>query len=236
MKQLKKNPLVQRMEDMTFPLQKPSKKGYKFIGKPDRVFPDLISGKVYDLVVVVYKEKPLIVSPFTCPYSSWMTFYANWEDMAPDMTLPLQKVDPNPKSLGFSVAVKKLLDEGTKPKKDMTFPITKTGKKMNKIIARALDGKKPLDLSGGVHKSKGKPLTISGFRYRVESMKQEPISPNPTWFTIEHHQPPRETATMTGREWLRSINDDNGFTLMPRIIWRVVAVVILVIICLVIIL
>jgi len=39
-----------------------------------------------------------------------------------------------------------------------------------------------------------------------------------------------------GREWLRSINDDNGFTLMPRIVWRVVAVVILVIICLVIVL
>lgn len=27
-----------------------------------------------------------------------------------------------------------------------------------------------------------------------------------------------------GREWLRSINDDNGFTLMPRIVWRLVAV------------
>ena len=43
-------------------------------------------------------------------------------------------------------------------------------------------------------------------------------------------------VTMTGREWLRSINDDNGFTLMPRLVWRVVAVVILVIICLVVIL
>lgn len=34
--------------------------------------------------------------------------------------------------------------------------------------------------------------------------------------------------TMTGREWLRSINDDLGFTLMPRIVWRVVAVGVLV--------
>lgn len=30
------------------------------------------------------------------------------------------------------------------------------------------------------------------------------------------------------REFLRSINDDNGFTLMPRIVWRVVAVGVLV--------
>lgn len=35
-------------------------------------------------------------------------------------------------------------------------------------------------------------------------------------------------VTMTGREYLRSINDDNGFTLMPRIVWRVVAVGVLV--------
>jgi len=38
---------------------------------------------------------------------------------------------------------------------------------------------------------------------------------------------PEEKVTMTGCEYLRSINDDNGFTLMPRIVWRVVAVVIL---------
>jgi len=46
----------------------------------------------------------------------------------------------------------------------------------------------------------------------------------------------QDVKIWTGREYLRSINDDNGFTLMPRIVWRVVAVVILVIICLVIIL
>lgn len=34
----------------------------------------------------------------------------------------------------------------------------------------------------------------------------------------------KEQVTMTGREYLRSINDDNGFTLMPRLVWRVVAV------------
>lgn len=35
-------------------------------------------------------------------------------------------------------------------------------------------------------------------------------------------------VTMTGREYLRSINDDLGFTLMPRLVWRVVAVGVLV--------
>lgn len=38
----------------------------------------------------------------------------------------------------------------------------------------------------------------------------------------------KEKVTWEGGEWLRSINDDNGFTLMPRIVWRMVAVVLLV--------
>lgn len=37
-----------------------------------------------------------------------------------------------------------------------------------------------------------------------------------------------EKVTWEGREWLRSINDDNGFRFMPRIVWRVVAVGVLV--------
>ena len=42
------------------------------------------------------------------------------------------------------------------------------------------------------------------------------------------YERPKEKVTMTGREYLRSINDDNGFTLMPRLAWRVVAVGVLV--------
>lgn len=37
-----------------------------------------------------------------------------------------------------------------------------------------------------------------------------------------------DKITWEGREYLRSINDDLGFTLMPRIVWRVVAVGVLV--------
>jgi hypothetical protein len=62
---------------------------YKFLGKPDRIFPDLVTGKVYDLTVIEKSKGPLgcvagnthpqIVSPIRCPYRSWDTFYANWE-------------------------------------------------------------------------------------------------------------------------------------------------------------
>lgn len=38
----------------------------------------------------------------------------------------------------------------------------------------------------------------------------------------------QEKVVWEGREWLRSINDDNGFTLMPRLAWRLVAVGVLV--------
>jgi len=62
---------------------------YKFKGKPDGMFPDLKTGRIYDLKI---KEKskgifgsfvgntfPLIIEPIRCPYRSWDTFYANWE-------------------------------------------------------------------------------------------------------------------------------------------------------------
>lgn len=68
---------------------------YKFTGKPDRIFPRLKTGEVYDLTILViarYEEvssgpfgwlvgmtRPVIVAPIQCPYRSWDTFYANWE-------------------------------------------------------------------------------------------------------------------------------------------------------------
>ena len=67
---------------------------YKFLGKPNRIFPHLKTGKVYDLNI--YKEKvgffespirwmlketkPTILNLgfLNCPYSSWEIFYQNW--------------------------------------------------------------------------------------------------------------------------------------------------------------
>jgi hypothetical protein len=67
---------------------------YKFLGRPDYKFPNLKTGKIYDLHVgytkeslklpfflnwlFPYREKPVIVKPFYCPYSSWESFYQNW--------------------------------------------------------------------------------------------------------------------------------------------------------------
>jgi len=51
---------------------------YIFLGKPDMRFPDLIHGKVYDLKVVSRNYNPVIVRPFLCPYTSWITFSENW--------------------------------------------------------------------------------------------------------------------------------------------------------------
>ena len=54
---------------------------YKFIftGKPDKIFPFLKTGKVYDLKVKEYEGKPVIVLPFMCPYSNWDMFFKNWK-------------------------------------------------------------------------------------------------------------------------------------------------------------
>ena len=65
---------------------------YKFIGKPDRIFPNLETGKVYDLEireiptgfigwVFGAADKIQIISPIICPYSSWRTFRQNWEPL-----------------------------------------------------------------------------------------------------------------------------------------------------------
>ena len=62
---------------------------YKYLGKPDKLFPTLKTGKVYELEVITTswglldwilgKQHPQIVGPFGCPYSSWETFYKNWK-------------------------------------------------------------------------------------------------------------------------------------------------------------
>jgi len=51
---------------------------YKFLGKPDRRFPFLKTGKIYDLEIEEHNGKPMIVYPFICPYSNWKMFYKNW--------------------------------------------------------------------------------------------------------------------------------------------------------------
>lgn len=61
---------------------------YKFIGQPDYRFPHLKTGKVYDLLIrevwysrglFIGNPAPKIYTPIVCPYSSWETFYQNWE-------------------------------------------------------------------------------------------------------------------------------------------------------------
>jgi len=44
---------------------------FKFMGQPDFRFPFLKTGKVYYLEIKEYDNKPVIVYPFNCPYSSW---------------------------------------------------------------------------------------------------------------------------------------------------------------------
>lgn len=79
---------------------------------------------------------------------------------------------------------------------EMTFPIIKPGKK------RVLD-------------EQTRKLVNEAFT------KISALFPYPDPMYQEQYKGPN---LWTGREYLRSINDDNGFTLMPRIVWRVVAV------------
>jgi len=83
---------------------------------------------------------------------------------------------------------------------DMTFPITK-----------------PLTSSGPLRVEEYTVFTSGGLKITYDSRGNEIKK---EYFPLI----PVEKVTMTGREYLRSINDDNGFRLMPRIVWRVVAV------------
>lgn len=62
---------------------------YVFVGKPDHKFPELKTGKIYDLSIIeesaglfgflVGNMRPVITEPIQCPYSSWRAFDNNWE-------------------------------------------------------------------------------------------------------------------------------------------------------------
>lgn len=72
---------------------------YKFIGKPDSRFPNLVTGDVYHLTIkksprglfgfLVGNTKPIIVEPFNCPYSSWEAFFRNWELVESKYHIPI---------------------------------------------------------------------------------------------------------------------------------------------------
>lgn len=139
---------------------------------------------------------------------------------------------------------------------EMTFPIIKPGKKTKEM--RRWD--KALEESReGLEKQRCKSCGVypgSSHTDRCESLLEirkrawkeyirthsEDLKGNYTvkdgvcTVKIKDVSPGEHKVVWEGREYLRSINDDNGFRLMPRLVWRVVAVVILVIICLVIIL
>lgn len=68
---------------------------YEFIGKPDKIFPHLITGAVYSLTIkeerIPFLEnpikwfwgitRPIVTHPIGCPYDSWKAFYNNWKKL-----------------------------------------------------------------------------------------------------------------------------------------------------------
>ena len=71
---------------------------YRFLGTPDYGFPNLITGKIYNLEVTTsfWSKKPRIVKPFYCPYNSWSNFYDNWRPMTL-ATMRLEMIDKEQK-------------------------------------------------------------------------------------------------------------------------------------------
>lgn len=61
---------------------------YKFLGQPDKIFPNMVHGRIYDLMV---KENSIIVKMIKgyeiliwneeiyCPYSTRQIFNKNWK-------------------------------------------------------------------------------------------------------------------------------------------------------------
>jgi len=60
---------------------------YRFLGQPDKRFPDIKNGKIYNLKVATafWSKKPRIVKPFYCPYKRWLDFYKNWRPITIEM-------------------------------------------------------------------------------------------------------------------------------------------------------
>lgn len=221
MKTLKKHPKQQRMEDMKFPgsdrsvtagdleegkeyiaqhdgqnwvvlkdLNVPgSSTKYRFIGKPDVFFPNLVTGQTYDLKVVFHNGKPLIVSPITCPYSSKQAFDANWKkEKFPGSTLTVRMWDG-----------KKWID------------------KTNKQNVYVRTGNDLVPYKGNIAKK-----TIKGENW----LNAAPKLPDSDFFIDKNGNTTVRDNDIkkiwTGREYLRSINDD-------RHGWHVLAVGILIV-------
>ncbi len=73
---------------------------YRFLGEPDKRFPNLETGKVYNLKVVTHfwSDKPRIIIPFYCPYKNWLTFYQNWRPITVKMMRLERGLDKEKKS------------------------------------------------------------------------------------------------------------------------------------------
>lgn len=177
-------------EDKTFPLQK-NKPSPVFVRMGDKIIPyrgksgnkkgtNIVSNKSPDIDIFVDTN----LDSHTYINNKKVTF-------------------PNLNDFGFAVAVRKLLDEGTKPEKDMTFPLHKPGNCFYH----------PKELAVVNSETDAYELGITYFGLCQNCIRTRFDGEKVTW---------------EGREWLRSINDDNGFTLLPRIVWRVVAVGVLV--------
>lgn len=123
-----------------------------------------------------------------------------------DMTFPLQKGDYtggiHKKRSGNTL---KLSDFSSDRYEDMTFPITKMGKKMNKIIAKAME----VETS-----SQGSKLTLDKLEAIEKDMRKvfkEDMTDKVIW---------------EGREWLRSINDDrHGWHVLGWVILGVAVII-----------
>lgn len=70
-----------------------------FVGKPDKNFPGLKTGNIYNIEVKETREFSflgikfgrkfiLVTGDITCPYNSWKAFYKNWKPVA-DITLDI---------------------------------------------------------------------------------------------------------------------------------------------------
>ena len=58
---------------------------YRFTGRPDGRFPDLVTGDAYEVRVITdIHGRPMIATPFYCLYGSWDAFYRHWQPIVED--------------------------------------------------------------------------------------------------------------------------------------------------------